>query len=57
MYSYLLHFNKIFNFEDKLAKINAISYAKTHDVIAQLFDEKQKAIALVGNTDKPFPLV
>ncbi len=53
---YLLHFNKIFDFQEKLEKINAMTYAQTHDVIKQLFDEKQKAIALVGNTDKPFPL-
>ena len=52
----MLHFDKIFDFEKKLEKINAMTYEQTHEAIAKMFDDKQKAIALVGNTDKPIPL-
>ncbi|MBE7078251.1 MAG: insulinase family protein [Clostridiales bacterium] len=50
---YMLYFNKIFDFEDKLARINAMTYDRAKEVLAQMFDEDKKAIALVGNTDKP----
>ncbi len=54
---YMLYFNKVFDFEKRLADINAMTYDDTHEVLQKMFDEKQKAIALVGNTDEPFPLV
>ncbi len=54
---YMLYFNKVFDFEKKLADINAMTYDDTHEALQKMFDEKQKAIALVGNTDEPFPLV
>ncbi|MBQ8375088.1 MAG: insulinase family protein [Clostridia bacterium] len=54
---YMLYFNKVFDFEKKLADINAMTYDDTHETLQKMFDEKQKAIALVGNTDEPFPLV
>ena len=50
---YMLYFNKIFDFEDKLNRINAMTYADAQDALSLMFNEKEKAIALVGNTDKP----
>ena len=53
---YMLYFNEIFDFEGKLNKINAMTYDDTRAAIDKMFDEKYKAIALVGNTDKALPL-
>ena len=53
---YMLYFNKIFNFEDKLAAINAMTYEGAREVLSVMFDEQKKAVALIGNTDKPFRL-
>ncbi len=50
---YLLYFDKIFNFEEKLDKINSMTYQDAQEVLALLFDEREKAMALVGDTDKP----
>lgn len=53
---YMLHFNEIFDFEKKLATINSMTHKRSFDVIARLFDNEQKAVALVGNTDTALPL-
>ncbi len=50
---YMLYFDKIFDFEDKLARINAMTYETAKEVLSQMFDEDKKAVALVGNTDTP----
>ena len=50
---YMLHFNKIFDFEEKLKALNGMCHADAQAVIADMFDESRKAIALVGNTDTP----
>ena len=53
---YMLYFNKIFDFEDKLNRINAMTYDDTRDVISVMFNEEEKAVAVIGNTDKPLDL-
>ena len=53
---YMLYFNKIFDFEDKLNRINAMTHKDAQEALSLMFDEREKAIALVGNTDKPFQL-
>ena len=53
---YMFYFNQIFDFEEKLKRINEMTYEQSFEAIEKMFDEKQKAIALVGNTDKPFAL-
>lgn len=53
---YMLHFNKIFDFEEKLNSLNAMHHEEAQAVIADMFDENKKAIALVGNTDTPLTL-
>ena len=53
---YMLYFNKIFDFEDKLSRINAMTYDDVRDVISVMFNDEEKAIAVVGNTDQPFAL-
>ena len=50
---YMLYFNKIFDFEEKLNNINQMTYQTAQETLAAMFDEKQKALALVGNTDTP----
>ncbi|MBQ7322954.1 MAG: insulinase family protein, partial [Clostridia bacterium] len=51
---YMLYFNKIFNFEDKLNRINSMTYSDAQDVLSAMFHEEHKAVAVVGNTDTPF---
>ena len=51
---YMLYYNKVFDFQEKLDRINAMTHADSKDALAIMFDESKKAIALVGNTDKPF---
>lgn len=53
---YMLYFNKIFDFEDKLSRINAMTYDDVRDVISVMFKDEEKAVAVVGNTDQPFAL-
>ncbi|MBQ8685235.1 MAG: insulinase family protein [Clostridia bacterium] len=50
---YMLYFNEVFDFEAKLDKINAMTYEQSFEAIEKMFDERQKAMALVGNTDAP----
>ncbi len=53
---YMLYFDKIFDFEDKLSQINSMTYEKAQDTLSVMFDEREKAVALIGNTDKPLVL-
>ena len=53
---YMLHFDKLFDFEEKLNRINAMTYKQALEMLDIMFDDSQKAISLVGNTDKPFAL-
>lgn len=53
---YMLYFDKIFDFEEKLARINEMTYKKAQEVLSDMFDEREKAVAVIGNTDKPFAL-
>jgi predicted Zn-dependent peptidase len=53
---YMLHFNEVYDFPKRLDEINALTYKQALTAIEQMFDDKQKAIALVGNTDKAFKL-
>ncbi len=50
---YMLNFNKIFDFENRLNSLNNMRYQDAQDILADMFDESRKAIALVGNTEKP----
>ena len=50
---YMLHFDKIFDFEDRLNALNSMRYEDTQAILADMFDESRKAIALVGNTHAP----
>ena len=53
---YMLYFNKIFDFEDKLKRINGMTYDKVKDALSIMFDEDKKAVALVGNTNEPLKI-
>ncbi len=53
---YMLYYNELFDFEDKLNRINAMTHAEAQEVLFGMFDEKEKALSLVGNTDEPLPL-
>lgn len=52
---YMLYFDKTFDFEKRLAEINALTYEQTLSAIDTMFDEKRKALAIVGNTKTPLP--
>ncbi len=53
---YMLYFNKIFDFEEKMRAINGMTYEEAQETLSIMFDERQKAVALIGNTDKPLSL-
>ncbi|MBO5479565.1 MAG: insulinase family protein [Clostridia bacterium] len=53
---YMLYFGEIFEFEKKLNDINAMTYEQTLAALDCMFNEKQKAIALVGNTKQALTL-
>ncbi len=53
---YMLYFDKLFDFEEKLNKINSMTYKQALEMLDIMFDDEKKAISLVGNTDKPFDL-
>ena len=53
---YMLYFNKVFDFEGKLEKINAMTYEESRTAIELMFNETGKSVALVGNTDKALSL-
>lgn len=53
---YMLYFDKIFDFEDKLHRINGMTYDEARDVLSVMFNDEEKAVAVIGNTDKPFAL-
>lgn len=53
---YMLYFDKIFDFEKRLERINGMTYDDAMCAIDVMFDEKNKAIALVGNTHEAFTL-
>lgn len=53
---YMLYFDKIFNFEERLKKINAMTRDTAMSAIETMFDERYKAIALIGNTSKKLEL-
>ncbi|MBE7085190.1 MAG: insulinase family protein [Clostridiales bacterium] len=47
---YMLNFNKVFDFEERLATINKLTWEDTLKAIEVMFNEKEKAVSLVGNT-------
>ena len=49
----LIYRNKIYDFEDRVNRINSVTYEDVMDAIDCNFDESYKALALVGATDKP----
>ncbi len=53
---YMLNFNKIFDFEKRLDEINTLTLQDALSAIEIMFDDKNKAVSLVGNTDEAFSL-
>ncbi len=53
---YMLYYNEVFDFDKKLKKINDMTHEDAQEVMSVLFDEKEKAVALVGATDEPLKL-
>ena len=53
---YMLNFNKVYDFEEKMNLINAMTYADAQDTLSIMFKEEEKAVALVGDTDTPLSL-
>ncbi len=53
---YMLYFDDLFDFENKLNSINAMTHSQAQEVLSVMFDDKEKAVAIVGNTDKPLVL-
>ena len=51
---YMLYFNEVFDFDKKLDAINAMTLDDSKTALESMFDESQKAIALVGNTKESF---
>ncbi len=53
---YMLYFDKIFDFEERLARINGMTHAMAQDVVQTMFDETNKATSIIGATDKPLEI-
>ncbi len=53
---YLLYFDELFDFEDKLQRINEMTHAQAQAALEGMFDESQKALALVGNASTALSL-
>lgn len=53
---YMLYFDKVFDFGEKLKRINSMTYAQSFEAIETMFNEQEKAAALIGNTNKPLVL-
>ncbi len=53
---YMLFNNTVFNFEDKLKRINAMTVDKANAVLNDMFNAEKSSVALVGNTDKALQL-
>ena len=51
---YMLYFNRVFDFDQKLDAINAMTLEDSKRALQNMFDESQKAVALVGNTKEGF---
>ena len=50
---YLLDYDELFDFDKKLKDINEMTFENANELLSILFDDKNKALSLVGNTDKP----
>ncbi len=53
---YMLNFNKVFDFEERLNKINKLTLEDALQAIDVMFDENNKAVSLVGNTEEALVL-
>ena len=49
----LIYSGKVYDFEERVKKLNAVTLDDVNAAIELNFDEKFKATALVGNVDKP----
>ena len=49
----LIYSGKIYDFEDRVGRLNAVSLDDVFEAIEYNFDDKYKATAVVGNVDKP----
>ncbi len=49
----LLYSGKVYDFEDRVNKLNAVTLDDVLDAVDMNFDDSHKAIALVGAVDKP----
>ncbi|MBE5752950.1 MAG: insulinase family protein [Clostridiales bacterium] len=53
---YMLQNNKIFDFSEKMERINSMKKDDVLETIELVFKDDRKSVALVGNTQKPFEL-
>ena len=53
---HLLYTGEVFDFEDKLNKINALSLKDADEALQLMFDERKKALSLVGAAKEALPL-
>ena len=49
----LLLFNQIFNVDDELKKISAVTLDKANEVAAKYFSPEKRAASIVGKNVKP----
>ena len=53
---YMLFNNQIFDFQRKLDELNNLSMKDVNAALEGMFSEKDKAVSLIGNTDKPLSI-
>ena len=49
----LIYFNKVFDFDEKLSKIEAVTIESVNEVIKDVFDKSKMSVATVGKLKTP----
>ena len=49
----LIYTGKLFDFEERIGKLNAVTLGDVYEAIEYNFDDRYRATAIVGNMDKP----
>ena len=52
----VMYSGKLYDFEDRIAKVNAVTMDDVNEAIEINFDKSRMAAAVVGKTDKPLEI-
>ena len=52
----LMYSGKLYDFEDRIARVNAVTMDDVFEAVECSFDSSRMAAAVVGKTDKPLKI-